>query len=220
MRLKYFHDKSHFMIIYVCCTSGSKGIGGELLSFMKKCVDKRLTPSESIKAGRTAVANDELSERAIIFLDDYNAIRNCMKSFNSQLYESMESHANLIRFHRKHSLNRCNNFMEMVEKYPNSIVSLMTPAETVSSTGNASSCFIISSPSVLHSFVKLHEALRGYKWHCKFYRINTSCTLLRKIDYICSFKESFFRRFSQIRWQSHQHQELDTVHSMYVLSGF
>ena len=145
---------------------------------MKKCFDERLSNSESIKAGRTAVKSKKLSGRASIFLDDYDAIRNCMKSFKNQSYEKMESHVDLLNFHRTHSLSQCNNFLEMVERYPNSIMSLSPPAETVSTSGNASSCFIISSPSVLQSFVKLHNAKRGYKWHCKLCDINISCTLL------------------------------------------
>lgn len=163
-----YDDTSQFGIIDVFYTSECIGIGGELSTFMKKCFDKRLTVSESMKAGRTAVDSGKLTDRASIFLRDNDAIRSCMNGFKSQLYESMESHADLLRFHQKHSLSNCNNFAEMVENHPNSIVSLSPPAETVSTSGTASSCFIISSPSVLQSFVKLHEAMRGYKWHCKY----------------------------------------------------
>ena len=186
---------------------------------MKKCFNERLSTAESIKAGKTAVDSGTLSARASICLDDYNAIRNRISSFKSQCDESMDSHADLLRFHRKHSLNRYSSFMEIVEKHPHSIVLLSPPAETVSSSGNASSCFMISSPTVLHSFFKLHEAKRGYKWHCKFHGVNILLALLAMTSMFAHFQK-IHHRYSQIGRQSHQHQKLGTVHCMYILREF
>ena len=147
----------------------STGIGGELSSFMRKCFVARLSTSESINAGKDAVLKGKLSSRAKVFLNDYQAIRNCREGFKASIYEAMETHADLLNFHRKHTISRYNDllFGDLVEKDPHAILSLCAPYESISSTGKKSSCFIISSPKVLDSFMKLHNANVGYGWHCK-----------------------------------------------------
>ena len=136
---------------------------------MRRCFEARLTASESMKAAENAVLKGELTSRVKVFLKDYQAICSCRDGFKATYYEAMETHADLLNFHRKHTITRYNNlpFGDLVQNDPNATLSLCAPYESIASTGKKSSCFIISSPKVLDSFMKLHDSNVGYGWHCK-----------------------------------------------------